>query len=417
MTITTLTLTNPGAEAGATTGWTVYSGGAAFTAIAGGHSGSYEFRLNGLFSATTIVGQQVAVPAASEAAVDAYQGAFQATVWGYTGNDSLAIRVDCYASDGTTLIESFTYAPTETASYTQRQVTEAIPVNTRFLRIGAEGHRSGSSLDVRFDDFQLDFSDSKNADYPGVFEPHVSQLGTYALATAPTEELQAVQLPIIAVSAAETSSGNFQMFAHQLGAYALVRDNGDRRELRAWTFKQDDHEFYGIQLGSEGTLVWDKLTNMWCQWKSPGYAYWRAEDVVDWEGYNLAGDTETGKIWRIDPTGRLDYGTTPIISKIVGYITHRMRTIVSCFMAELAVSEGEPPTGFDDGSVGITLRTSTDNGQTFTSHGEVTGEGIGEDITVRWYGLGTMTAPGMLFEITDSGYARRVDGLDIETTE
>lgn len=186
------------------------------------------------------------------------------------------------------------------------------------------------------------------------------------------------------------------------------------RLVFAWTFKQDDHEFYGIQLREEGTLIWDKLTGQWCQWTSPTFGYWRAADVVDWEGYNLAGDTESGVIWEIDPTGRLDYGTDPITSKITGYLTYRMRNNIPCYMAQLALKVGDPPSGFDDGSVGVTLRTSTDNGQTYTSHGEIVGGGVGEKIAVRWYGLGLMKSPGMLFELVDSGYSRRVDGLNIE---
>lgn len=243
------------------------------------------------------------------------------------------------------------------------------------------------------------------------------QLGVIALVDQPAISAISSQLGVAAVSAAETSNGTYDVYAHQLGAYALVRPNGDRRELRAWRLKQDDHEWYGLQLGADGTLLYDKLTNQWCQWKSPGYTHWRAEDIVDWEGFNLAADTETGKIFEIDAEGRLDYGDTPITSKIVGYFTHRMREHKPCYMAELAVSEGQPPSGFEDGSVGISLRTSTDNGQSFVNHGEVAGEGVSEDMTARWYGLGLMKSPGMLFEITDTGYARRIDGLDIETVD
>lgn len=248
-------------------------------------------------------------------------------------------------------------------------------------------------------------------------EIEATQLGGYAVGIYPTEEVEASQLGGYVTGAAETSNTVFLIKAHQLGGYALVRPNGDRRELRAWTFKQDDHEFYGLQLGAAGTLVYDVSTEQWCQWKSPERTLWRVEDVVDWEGFNLGGDTESGKIWKIDPEGRLDYGTTPITSKIVGYLTHRFRKHGQCHMAELAVSEGHPPSGFEDGSVGISLRTSTDDGQSFVNHGEVPGEGVSEDMTVRWYGLGLMKSPGMLFEITDSGYARRIDGLDIDTDD
>lgn len=184
----------------------------------------------------------------------------------------------------------------------------------------------------------------------------------------------------------------------------------------AFTFKQDDHEFYGLQLGNE-TILWDALTSQWCQWTSPTFNYWRVSDTVDWEGYNLAGDTESGVIWKLDPTNRLDYGDTPIVSIVTGYLTQRMRTNIQCYMAQLALSAGDPPPGFSDGQVGITLETSTDNGQNYINHGEVAGGGINEKIAVRWYGLGLMRSPGTLFRLTDTGYARRIDGLNIETNE
>jgi hypothetical protein len=212
-------------------------------------------------------------------------------------------------------------------------------------------------------------------------------------------------------------SGGVDAQASQIAARILYKTGGDRRELRAWTFKQDDHEFYGVQLGNTMTLVYDKSTDSWCQWRSPELDIWRAVDVTDWEGINLACDPFTGKLWHIDPDDRLDYGDTPIVSTITGGISSRMRKNIANYMAELSLSEGRPPEGFDDGSVGLTLRTSDDGGQTYTDHGEITGEGIGEDMTVRWYGLGLIPAPGRIFEITDTGYARRIDGLNAEVED
>lgn len=241
-----------------------------------------------------------------------------------------------------------------------------------------------------------------------------NQLGVYSLVSEPAEFVYSSQLPTMALVAAETSSGLYNVYSHQLGAYALVRPHGDRRELRAWRFKQDDHEFWGVNLGSALTLVYDKLTGTWSQWRYPGETHWRVEDVTDWEGFNLACDTDTGKLWEIDAQGRLDLGTTPITSIVYGGFTKRFRVNAQCFMAELAISEGEPPTGVDATTLGITLRTSDDAGQSYYNHGEVEGEAIGDEITVRWYGLGLMDKPGRIFEITDTGYARRIDGLDIE---
>ncbi len=239
------------------------------------------------------------------------------------------------------------------------------------------------------------------------------QGGVYAMVSQPADFIYQMQAPILTVAASETSSGLFQVQARQLGVYVLVRPNADRRELRAWTFVQDDHIFYGIQLGNSLTLVYDKATQTWSQWRSPGKTYWRVEDATDWEGMNLGCDTSTGIIWEIDPTGRLDEGTTPITSIINGGFTKRFRKEDPCYMAELALSEGSPPS-VDASTLSITLRTSDDGGRSYFNHGAIIGEALGEDISVRWYGLGLMNHPNRIFEITDTGYARRIDGLDIE---
>lgn len=240
------------------------------------------------------------------------------------------------------------------------------------------------------------------------------QTPVYAVASRPADETRVNQLPVLLTAASETSTGEYEVRAHQIAIYALVRPHGDRRQLRAWKFKQDDHEFWGVNLGTAKTLVYDKLTGTWSQWRYPGDTHWRVEDVTDWEGFNIACDTDTGKLWEIDAVGRLDLGTTPITSIVYGGYTKRMRANDPCYMAELAISEGEPPTGVDATTLGITLRTSDDSGQSFTDHGEIEGEAIGDAITVRWYGLGLMDKPGRIFEITDTGYARRLDALDIE---
>lgn len=249
----------------------------------------------------------------------------------------------------------------------------------------------------------------------GSHEVHMHQGGVYALGQFPAELVHSMQLPLQVLAAAETSNGLHDLIATQLGAYALVRPFAERQDLTAWTFKQDDHEFYVLQLNSQDTLVFDKLTGQWTDFVSPGYNHWRGTDGCNWEGIAVCCDTLTGKLWHIDPEGRLDYETTPIVSTIVGGFTERMRAFKPVYMAELAVSEGQPP-AVEEGSVSLTLRTGDGQGN-WVDHGEILGEGIGDNMTVRWYGLGLAAPSGMVFEITDTGYARRIDGLNIEIGE
>lgn len=198
----------------------------------------------------------------------------------------------------------------------------------------------------------------------------------------------------------------------QAQVLAVVIGIPEEHNLRGWTFTQDGHDFYVLKLGSNKTLVYDKLSQQWSQWQSKNLKYWRANDGCTWKGINVACDTLSGVIFQVDPVGRLDDNTTPIVSQIFGGKTFRFRTFQPCYMAELAISEAGPPAGIDPTTVGIKLRSS--DTITWYDHGTIQGQAAGPQAYARWFGLGLMKSPGILFEITDTGYARRIDAFMIE---
>lgn len=200
-----------------------------------------------------------------------------------------------------------------------------------------------------------------------------------------------------------------------------AKDGLDDRSLRAWAFTQDNHDFYVLLLSGKFTIVYDKTTGQWFQWQGPDYSFFRGIDGCDWNGFNVCCDPIDGTIWKLDPTNRLDYGSQPIVSQVFAIITTRLNKMVPVFMAELAVSEGLPPQGVEPSSVSIKLRTSDTVIQNLTAiplawtdHGSVPGQPMGSMSYVRWYGLGLAQAPGFLMELTDTGYARRIDGLTVD---
>jgi len=421
MSITALTLTNPGAELGNVTGWTLRAGDSSrFSAQAlDPHSGTYRFlyRFSSVFSQVQF-DQEIDVSAYS-AVIDADTAAVRGLNWGATGgSSSISFYVQAYDTSHVQLA-SWSTDSYASGSYVSKPLTKALPIGTRYVRIGVTGGRLSSTDVAVWDDFSLEISDNRHTDYPGIFEPQVQQAIVYAVGGQTADDTKTHQAPILATVAAETSSGDFKVYGYQFFAYALVKKHGDKRKLRAWTFPQDDHKFYVLQLGnSNGTLIYDQLTQQWAAWKSADEVYWRGEDGCDWEGFNVCCDTLTGKIFKIDPVGRLDYNDTtdtedtPITSIVVGGTTERFRKNIPCYMAELAISEGQPPEGIDATTVGISL-LSRDTLVAY-DHGSVLGTTTGDRVTVRWYGLGLMGSPGRVFEITDTGYARRIDGLNIE---
>jgi hypothetical protein len=426
MAITALTITNPGAESGSMTGWTVdYTGSVTSVTATGGvspNSGTRMF-MSQQWQSEQKYHQDIAVPGGITAAVDAGDIAVKLAHYYRTTNsdpadsDKTRSWIALLDGSGNILIEAYNPWRKSPGVWLQDILYLGLTPGTRTIRIGFEGDYDGatpfSAGPIYRDDFTLDYSDAPTSDWPATEYAH--QLGVYAIGAVPAESAYGLQLGTLAVANAETSTGFHDIKSYQLGAYALVRPHADRQDLTAWTFKQDDHEFYVLQLQGEDTLVYDKLTNRWSDFVSPNYDHWRGADGCNWEGIAVACDTKSGILWQIDPEGRLDYETTPITSVIVGGFTERFRSFKPVYLAELAVSEGQPP-DVDVSTIGITLRTGDGKGN-WTDHGQVLGEDVAEDITVRWYGLGLAGPPGMVFEITDTGYARRIDGLDVEIGE
>jgi hypothetical protein len=436
-------IVNPGAEAGSSpTGWTTRSGAAVSTSTTSPHSGTRSLR-NATTSGSSKWDQEIdlaALDAGLPAAVDAGLVSIDASAWHRSVATLDACRGQLYVEFYDAAVALISSEETDLVAHANwTQVNWSLPVQipalTRYVRIGTYNQRFVAvNLDSWWDDFEADISDDRYNDYPGVFEPRVSQaniyalasgeghdvgayqLVAYALAQAPADEVWSNTIHAYTLGAAETSSTFHDVLAHQLAVYALVKSFPDRRDLRAWTFTQDEHPFYVLQLGSAATLVYDKLTEQVTEWRSPDYPYWRGADGTDWAGLNICCDIRSGKIFKIDAEGRLDYETTPILSQGTGMVPARLREVIPCYAAEFTVSEGAPPPQLEAGAVGITLEFSDDT-LSYVNAGEVAGEEFGSFTLFRWYSLGQIGAPGRFFRITDTGYARRWDGLDISVGE
>lgn len=243
------------------------------------------------------------------------------------------------------------------------------------------------------------------------------QIGAYALATLVAQEVYSSQAGAYTLAAQEESSGLYHVQTYQVGAYALVKEALGRREMRAYTITIDDHDFYILNLGTARTLVFDCSTEQWSSWKSDGVTCWRPQDGISWEQDNVGVDFIEGLVWSIDLGEDLDdavSGVTedqvPIRSVIRGMHPLRLRESLGCYRAVLTVSQGAPAAE----GVGIEMLTSDDMGGSWQSHGEVILDEPVNDYDVAWVSMGQIVAPGRIFEIIDTGYARRIEALDID---
>ena len=425
MAVTPIVLTNPGGEPGTTAGWTArIASFAVATSAPAAHAGTYRFEPTGIGTVPPEgvyhyhkYDQQIDVSAYATA-IDNGVAGVKGAAWNisntFGGNPAWegALYVEAYAADGVTLLFSNYSSYNATAAWAQKFVEMGLLPGTRYVRIGAI-HRNDNMFGATqnyFDDFTLEISDDVLADYGWARNPRALQLGVYALGARDAEEVLLQQLSPLALVAAETSNGTYDVYAHQLGAYALARRYRVNM-LRAWTIPQDDHDFWFLQLGGDhGTLIWDRSTKQFSMWRSPEYPFFRGSDGLAWEGWNVCCDPLTGKIFKIDPENRLDYGETPVESITIGMVPARLREVLPCYAVELTVSDAEPAA---DGT-GIQVRISDDGGRTFFNLGALVGEAYGDSTLFRWYSAGQIAAPGRIFEITDTGYARRIDSLEVD---
>lgn len=184
---------------------------------------------------------------------------------------------------------------------------------------------------------------------------------------------------------------------------------GDYR-LRAWTFTLDGHVFYVLGLGVLGTYVCDLSTRQWSQWQTAGFVGWNAVQGTAWQDFIVAGDTQNGTIWLVDPSGSLDEGFRPVTRTATALLPQRGRATTTIGELTLNASVGFP-TGDDPL---VTLSFSDDNGETWFTPEAVTVDSDPDgNQQIAWRSLGTFGAPGRIFDVTDVGGMVRLSDVDM----
>lgn len=195
----------------------------------------------------------------------------------------------------------------------------------------------------------------------------------------------------------------------QIAVLSMVRSNPDRRQMRAWPFYMDGHWFYVLHLGNLTTLVFDTLTRKWSEWKSTDYNIWRANYGVNWNEDIIGGSVDSNLIFQISPNVSDDTGKA-IVSIITGGFPMRMRDNIRCDEVIVTSSVGvSTPVG----AATMQLRGSDDYGLSWQDYGTLDLSLNNPRGIVTWQSLGEIASPGRIFEITDSGAAKRINSLDM----
>jgi len=171
----------------------------------------------------------------------------------------------------------------------------------------------------------------------------------------------------------------------------------DAMDLRAWGFAQDQHEFIVVSLSTE-TWVYDASTKLWAPWTSDGYSYFRGHLGCEVSGVVFAADalTNSGRIWRINPEKLTDDGDEIDCIATAYDRLDEGSQVVSNLVLECARGWA-PLTG--QGSDPLVSMRYSDDMETWSDWRPRTLGAAGRyKDKARWNALGTMRAPGRLYQ-------------------
>lgn len=181
---------------------------------------------------------------------------------------------------------------------------------------------------------------------------------------------------------------------------------------RAWTYVQDGHTFYVLDLGAEGTFVFDLITQHWSKFYTTSTTpLWNLSNGTVWNDRIVGGDRSGNEVWELDPNATLDNGTDEITRTVSCSVQRISRNFMSVGALRVDCSNGVL-SGSGDSS--LALRFSDDSENTWVSVDPVTlvaGDFGGE---VAFRALGAFAAPGRVFELSDIGGLVRINSASID---
>lgn len=156
--------------------------------------------------------------------------------------------------------------------------------------------------------------------------------------------------------------------------------------LRAWSYEQDGHFFYGLA-ANEGTWVMDVTTGEWHERQTYGKSTWLPQEMEQFTGKELVGDSDSNKIGYLDfdtyldwtDVQRMEWTYQPVFADGQRAFHDRL---------EIVLETGVADTG--DEAPQIMLQYSDDGGVTWESLPDREFGLLGERLTrCIWHNLGS----------------------------
>lgn len=208
-------------------------------------------------------------------------------------------------------------------------------------------------------------------------------------------------------------SGNRYRAAYDAMQVVYTVGFQDVPRQRAWTYSLDGHDFYCLDLGENGTLVYDLTTQQWSRYDTTGYdGHFNFKNGIYWKTGRriIGGDILTGKVWEMIPSSFLDDGWRPVMYEARGALFTQGVSQRRQYALRLIGSSGR--TG-DSVAPVLNMRFSDDQGSTWSNEYSIT---LTTDSQQRleWRSLGAFAAPGRIFRLYDTGGIKYIGWVEAD---
>lgn len=178
-------------------------------------------------------------------------------------------------------------------------------------------------------------------------------------------------------------------------------------DVLAFQYDLDGHLFYGLHVKGRGTFLHDFTTGQWSQWATGPFTLWNAQFHLQWSGAYYAASVLDNSLIKIDPDSIVDDGFRENDFIATGRLEFKDRRYIANPEAQIFGS-----VGLRGGQV--TLRYSNNDGETWSSGKVRTVPANDRADNVLFRNLGSVRAPGRLYQIEDKGTIRRIQTLRVK---
>lgn len=178
-------------------------------------------------------------------------------------------------------------------------------------------------------------------------------------------------------------------------------------ESKAYFYELDGHQFYVLNIGDQGTWAYDTTTGQWTRWATGTLPLLNADLALQWRGEQYAASLLEPAIVKFNPSSVLDDGFRETTYRVTGRIEYKDRRYAPNPEAQIFGSIGLR--GGD-----VRLRYSNDDGETWSTQRVRTVAADDRSENVIFRDLGSVRAPGRLYEIEDNGTLRRIQSLRVK---